>query len=133
MGQALFPPEGVGLTLTALAQRGVATVSLGGVQARVETSGEPAALVWPGPDPGRGLGIAFASEGASEARSWEGPWGLLRFLDGLRLRARDEGGSATFSTCGSKTRAYLELAFASPVNPAAARPLLAGLACPPAL
>lgn len=133
VGQALLAPGGVSLTLTALAQRGAATVSLGGVSARVETSGDPAVLTWPGPDPAAGLGIAFATEAAPEARAWEGPWGLLRFLDGLRLRARDGGQRYLLDVRLERTRAYMELAFASPENPAAARGLVAGLTCPPAL
>jgi type VI protein secretion system component VasK len=132
-GQALFPPEGVGLTLTALAQRGAGTVSLGGVPAQVETSGEPAALAWPGPEPEAGLAIAFATQSARESRTWEGAWGLLKFLDGLRLRARDGGRRYLIDVRLDTTRAYLELEFAGPANPAAARGLIAGLACPPAL
>ena len=133
VGQALFPPDGVGLTLTALAQRGAATVSLGGASARVETSGEPAALAWPGPEPAAGLAIAFATAATTESRTWDGPWGLLKFLDGLRLRARDGGQRYLLDVRLEETRAYLELAFAGPENPAAARGLVAGLACPPAL
>ena len=106
---------------------------LGGTAARVDTSGDPAALVWPGPHPEAGLAIAFATDGAPEERSWEGPWGLLRFLDGLRLRARDGGQRYLLDVRLATTRAYFELAFAEPENPAAARALIAGLTCPPAL
>ena len=133
VGDALFPEGGVGLTLTALAQRGAATVSLGGAVVPVVTSGEPGALAWPGPEPAQGLGVAFATESGVEREAWEGPWGLLRFLDGLRLRARDGGQRYLLDVRLDQTRAYLELAFARPANPAAARGLIAGLACPPAL
>ena len=68
-----------------------------------------------------------------ERKAWEGPWGLLRFLDGLRLRARDGGQRYLLDVRREETRAYLELAFARAANPAAARGLIAGLACPPAL
>jgi type VI protein secretion system component VasK len=133
VGDALFPADGVGLTLTALAQRGAATVSLGGAVVPVVTSGEPGVLGWPGPDPAQGFGVAFATGTDVERKAWEGPWGLLRFLDGLRLRARDGGQRYLLDVRLEKTRAYLELAFARPANPAAARGLIAGLACPPAL
>ena len=133
VGRTLFPPEGVDLTLTALAQRGAATVSLGGASARVETAGEPATLAWPGPDPAAGLGITFATGATPEQRSWEGAWGLLRFLDGLRLRARDGGQRYRLDVRLDKTRAYFELAFPTRENPAAARDLIAGLECPPSL
>ena len=65
-GRRSFRRTGVGLTLTALAQRGAATVSLGGASAPVETSGEPAALAWPGPEPAAGLAIAFATAATTE-------------------------------------------------------------------
>jgi type VI protein secretion system component VasK len=134
VGDALFPEGGtVGLTLTALAQRGAATVSLGGASVPVVTSGEPGTLAWPGPEPARGLAVAFASGSGSEQRAWEGPWGLLHFLDGLRLRARDGGQRYLLDVRLPQTRAYLELAFDRPANPATARGLIAGLACPPAL
>jgi type VI protein secretion system component VasK len=133
VGDALFPPEGVALTLTALAQRGAATVTLGGVPAPVTTTGEPAALAWPGPDPAQGLQVAFATAAGDEREAWPGPWGLLRFLDGLRLRARDGGQRFLLDVSLPTTRAYLQLAFDRPANPAAARALLAGLTCPPTL
>jgi type VI protein secretion system component VasK len=134
VGDALFPPDGpVALTLTALAQRGAATVSLGGTAVPVVTSGDPGALSWPGPEPARGLAVAFATDAGPETRDWAGPWGLLHFLDGLRLRARDDGQRFLLDVRLARTRAYLELAFARPANPAAARALIASLACPPAL
>jgi type VI protein secretion system component VasK len=133
VGDALFPPEGVALTLTALAQRGAATVSLGGVPVPVTTAGDPAALVWPGPAPAQGFQIAFATAAGDEREAWPGPWGLLRFLDGLRLRARDDGQRYLLDVSLPTSRAYLELAFNRAANPAAVRGPLADLACPPTL
>ena len=135
VGDALFPPEGGGvpLTLTALAQRGAASVSLGGDAAAVETTGEPAVLHWPGREPEAGLGVAFATEAAVERETWGGPWGLLHFLDGLRLRARDDGQRYLLDVRVNEARGYMEMRFDRPANPASARALIAGLACPPAL
>lgn len=130
VGPALFPDGGAPLTLEALAQRGAATVTIGGAAAPVVTSGAPAALNWPGPAPQDGFSIAFdgaAPQGAS------GPWGLLRYLDGLRLRPRDEGRRFLIDVRQPDARAYLQLSFATAANPVAARPLLRGLVCPAAL
>ena len=90
-------------------------------------------LAWPGPNPDQGLAIAFAGAGAGASQVWPGPWGLLRFLDGLHLRARDDGRRFLIDVRLADTRAYLDLAFARPSNPAAASRLMTGLACPPTL
>jgi type VI protein secretion system component VasK len=135
VGDALFPADGgpVRLTLTALAQRGAATVSLGGEAVPVTTSGEPAVLTWPGRDPDAGLEVAFAGAAGVAREAWPGPWGLLHFLDGLRLRARDDGQRYLLDVRLDQARGYMEMAFARPANPAAARGLIAGLACPDVL
>ena len=101
VGQALFPPDGVGLTLTALAQRGAATVSLGGASARVETSGEPAALAWPGPRAGGRPRDRLRHRGDHREPD------LGRALGASAVPRRPAGSapataaSATSSTCGS--------------------------------
>ncbi len=135
VGDAFFPADGapVDLTLAALAQRGAATVSLGDDPLPVTTSGEPARFTWPGERPEQGLEVAFASGDGVERRAWPGPWGLLHFLDGLRLRARDDGQRYLLDVRLDRARGYLEMAFSRPANPAAARRLVAGLSCPPAL
>jgi type VI protein secretion system component VasK len=134
VANALFPPEHpVELTLAALAQRGAATVSLGGASVPVVTSGEMEALRWPGPEPDRGFGIAFATDGPGEQKEWSGPWGLLRFLDELRVRARDGGRRYLLDVRLQRTRAYLELSFASALNPVSAQAGLRGLTCPASL
>ena len=134
VGAALFPADGqVALTLSALAQRGAATVTLGGVAAPIEASGAPSTLAWPGPSPDKGFAIDFAGAGAGARQAWGGPWGLLRFLDGLHLRARDDGRRFLADVRLADTRAYLELAFSRQANPAAVRRPMAELACPPSL
>jgi type VI protein secretion system component VasK len=98
------------------------------------TSGEPGRLSWPGPEPQAGFGIAFATGAGDEREAWPGAWGLMRFLDGLRLRARDDGRRYLLDVRLATTRAYLELVFERAANPAAARRLLVeGLTCPATL
>ena len=76
VGDALFPAGGsVDLTLAALAQRGVATVSLGGETAPIQATGEAGALAWPGPSPDRGFAIAFAGGGRRRAAGLGRPVG----------------------------------------------------------
>jgi type VI protein secretion system component VasK len=136
LGGALFPEVAVadtGLTFTALAQRGAATVSLGGARAPVTVTDAPAELYWPGPDPAQGFEIAFETGSGVERRAEPGPWGLLRFLDGLRLRPREDGRRYLIDARLGTTRAYLQLDFERAANPVTARPLMRGLACPPAL
>ncbi|MFO1209136.1 MAG: ImcF-related family protein [Amaricoccus sp.] len=134
VGDALFPPDGqTALTLSALAQRGTATVTLGGVQVPIEASGAPSTLSWPGPSPDQGLAIAFTGAGPGAEQAWRGPWGLLRFLGSLHLRARDDGRRFLVDVRLADTRAYLDLAFARPSNPAAARAAMTNLACPASL
>lgn len=132
IGDALFPADGpVPLTLAALAQRGSASVTLGGVEVQVATSGAPVALAWPGPRPDQGFAISVVGGGARQV--WAGPWGLLHFLDSLHLRARDDGRRFLVDVRLAGSRAYLELGFGRPSNPAAARTWMAGLSCPPSL
>ncbi len=129
-GAALFPDRGVSLTLSALAQRGRATLTVGGVAAAVTTADAATTLAWPGPAPDDGLRIALAREAATDTAAWPGPWGLLHFLDGLPLRSRDDGRRFLLDVRLPNTRVYMELAFPTPVNPATVQQLLRGLACP---
>lgn len=136
IGDALFPADGspVALTLTALAQpvgqRDPARVSLGGASVPIITSGDPGELAWPGPSPDQGFGVAFA---ADAERAWPGAWGLLKFLDERRIRARDGGQRYRFDVRVADSSVYLDLAFDRAANPVAVRGLLSGLACPPTL
>jgi type VI protein secretion system component VasK len=135
VGDALFPADGapVTLTMTALAQDGAATVSLGGEPVPVTTSGEPARFEWPGSAPEAGLEVAFAGGAGVERQAWPGAWGLLRFFDGLRLRARDGGQRYRLDVRVAGARVFMEMTFARPANPAAARGAIRGLACPAVL
>jgi type VI protein secretion system component VasK len=129
IGEAVFA-EGIAatpLTLRALAQRGAPTVSIGGNSAPVVTTGAAMTLDWPGPEPARGFEIAFDN---GERGGAAGPWGMLRFLDGLRLRPRLDGQRYLIDVRLSEARAYLQMDFEGPRNPVAVRPLLRGLACP---
>ena len=117
-------------TLETLAERDRARLTLGGAAADIDTAGAPATLAWPGPAPAEGIAIAFAG-GARAGQP--GPWGLLRLLDGLRLRERDGGRRYLIDLRLDAARAYLRVTFEGPSNPVSARPLLRGLACPAAL
>jgi type VI protein secretion system component VasK len=99
----------------------------------VTVSGAPVELNWPGPDPAQGFEIAFETGAGVERAAELGPWGLLRFLDGLRLRPREDGRRFLIDARLGTTRAYLQLDFERAANPVTARPLMRGLACPPAL
>lgn len=136
LGQALFQqgtPPNVPIVLEALAQRGAATVSIGGAHAPVVTSGEAVTLKWPGATPARGFEISFDNGIAVDKKGEAGPWGLLRFLDGSRLRPRDAGRRFLIDVRAKGARAYLQMSFAGPANPVSARSLMRGLTCPLAL
>lgn len=133
VGDGLFPPGGTTMTLAALAQRGAATVTLGGRAASVTTSSDSAALAWPGPDPAAGFAISFATGAGADDRAWPGPWGLLHMLDSVRLRMRDGGQRLLLDVRVAASRAFMEMSFDRPANPASVRGAAAGLACPDAL
>jgi type VI protein secretion system component VasK len=121
------------ITLAALAERGQALMAVGGLAAPVRATGEPATLLWPGPQPQAGAEVSF-TDGAAQARLTEpGAWGLMRLMDGTRLRPRDDGRRFLVDLRADAGRLFLEIDFDRTPNPLAARPLLAGLACPPAL
>ncbi|MHC2300728.1 type VI protein secretion system component VasK [Rhizobium mongolense] len=133
VGEALFQkgasPD-VPIVLEALAQRGAATVSIGGAHAPVITSGESVTLNWPGASPAQGFEISFDTGPAVEKKSARGPWGLLRFLDGSRLRPREAGRRFLIDVRAKGARAYLQMSFAGAANPVSVRSLMRGLACP---
>jgi type VI protein secretion system component VasK len=131
---AAAPTPRAELTLTALAQSGPASVSLGGAVAPLDARADvqPAALAWPGPEPARGFAIAFGAR-PEDRRTEEGPWGLLRFLDGLRLRSREDDRRFLVDVRLGSSRVYFDLGFAASANPVAARRLMRGLTCPATL
>ena len=124
---------GLDLTLATLAERGEAVFAIGGVGAPVRARGEPAILSWPGPEPGKGLEVAFR-DGTDSARILhQGSWGLLRLMDGLRLRLRDKGQRVLLDLRTASGRIFLEMGFDRPVNPVSARGSIRGFSCPAAL
>jgi type VI protein secretion system component VasK len=90
-------------------------------------------LHWPGPAPELGFEIAFDGGSGVERQSARGPWGLLHFLDGLRLRPRDGGKRFLIDIRLKSSRNYLQMTFDSAANPVSGRALMRGLSCPPSL
>jgi type VI protein secretion system component VasK len=133
---ALFTADGtIGdtLTLAALAERGKATMAIGGQGGAVEATGDVLTLGWPGPAPERGVEVSFQT-GAEVARIVQtGQWGLLRLLDPLRLRRRDDGRRILVDLRQGGARLFLEIGLDRPDNPLSRRDLLKGFACPPVL
>ena len=86
IGAGLFPAgqtagqPGLTLTLSALAERGRAFVSLSGAGGPVEAATDSLVLAWPGSQPQAGIEVTF-NAGNGEARLTQpGYWGLLRLL-----------------------------------------------------
>ena len=136
VSDALFGPAGqigLNMTLAALAERGETIFAIGGSGVPVRASGDPAMLNWPGPDPGKGLEVAFR-DGTDSARIvHEGHWGLMRLMDGLRLRLRDKGQRVLLDLRTASGRIFLEVGFDRAVNPVSARSAIRGFSCPAAL
>lgn len=135
IGGAFFGQAGIGapLELAALAERGEATMRLGGAGVPVRASGAAERLAWPGPDPDAGAEVAFR-QGAETSRVAEpGAWGLFRLLDRTPVRTRDEGARMLLDVRTDTGRLFMEMRFSEAVNPVSARRLLNGLVCPPVL
>ncbi|MGB3313735.1 MAG: ImcF-related family protein [Albidovulum sp.] len=130
---SLFTADGaIGdtLTLAALAERGKATMAIGGQGGAVEATGDALVLRWPGPAPERGVEVSFQT-GADQARLEQaGPWGLMRLLDPLRLRKRDDGQRILVDLRRGGARLFLEIGFERADNPLSRRDLMKGFACP---
>jgi type VI protein secretion system component VasK len=124
---------GLDLTLAALAERGETVFAIGGVGAPVRASGEPAMLSWPGPEPEKGLEVAFRDGTESARILHDGAWGLMRLMDGLRLRLRDKGERVLLDLRTASGRIFLEMGFDRPINPVSARSHIRGFSCPAAL
>ena len=135
IGGGLFPngQPGATLTLSALAERGRAFVSLGGAGGPVEATTDSLVLAWPGSRPEAGIEVTF-NAGDGEARlAQPGYWGLLRLLAPLRLRDRDGGKRFLVDLKADRSRLFLEIVFDRPQNPLALRKLMQGFTCPPVL
>ena len=135
IGTGLFGDGGpkVILTLSALAERGQAFVSLGGQGGPVEAASDSLVLTWPGADPLAGITVAFNSGTGETSLTQPGMWGLLRLLAPLRLRDRDNGTRFLVDLKADQSRLFLEIVADSPRNPIALRRLMQGLTCPPVL
>lgn len=132
INDALYGETGFGatFTITALAERGRAELSLGGQTAPVRANGAPGRLTWPGPAPQNGVALAFGDAAASATLSRAGPWGLMQLLDTMRLRPRNDGARFLIDMRDDNGRVFLEMTFQDPFNPIALRPLMDGLTCP---
>lgn len=136
VSQGLFGPGGAlshDLTLAALAERGQTMFAIGGAAQPVRATGAPATLNWPGPQPDIGIEVSFRDSADSARILHPGPWGLLRLMDGLRLRLRDDGARVLLDLRTESGRVFLEMAFSEPLNPVSVRSAMQGLTCPPSL
>lgn len=136
VAEGLYGPDGTlrhDLTLAALAERGQTMFAIGGRAEPVRATGAPAALSWPGPQPDAGVEVSFRDSADSARILHPGPWGLLRLMDGLRLRLRDDGARVLLDLRTESGRVFLEMAFQAALNPVSVRPALQGFACPPTL
>ncbi|WP_347265993.1 ImcF-related family protein [Paracoccus sp. (in: a-proteobacteria)] len=131
VGAGLAP--GAGISAAALAERGQATLMLGGQGGVLGASGAALALGWPGTQPAAGVEVSFATPAGSARLSQPGPWGLLRLLAPLRLRERDGGQRFLIDLRTGGARLFLELGFDRAANPLAVRRLADGLTCPQVL
>lgn len=136
VSQALFDPEGsynMPITLAALAERGNTVFALGGAGAPVRATGEPATLVWPGPDPSLGVEVSFRESADAARLTAPGFWGLLRLLDQFRLRFRDEGQRVLVDLRTDEGRVFVEMVFTAAANPVSGRAAFRDFSCPPQL
>ena len=117
------------LTFSALAERGAATIAIGGAGGPVETRSAPLSLAWPGPDPARGVEVSFRTPTGEARLSEAGPWGLLRLLGPLRLRERDGGRRFLVDLRTEGARLFVEIEVDRPANLLSRRMLLRDLSC----
>ncbi|WP_299425935.1 ImcF-related family protein [uncultured Shimia sp.] len=136
ISEALFDENGKlrqQVTLSALAELGQTLVAFGGEARPVRAQGEPVALVWPGPQPELGVEVSFRESADAARLQKPGPWGLLRLVDSVRLRLRDEGQRALLDLRTESGRVFLSLTFHDEINPVSARRAILEFPCPPAL
>lgn len=124
---------GTRFQIAALAEKGEATVHLGGTATSMRSTGGGTWLDWPGAAPRDGMEVAFREGGSSVRVTEPGLWGLLRLLDQTSMRRRDEGRRHLVDLRVSGGRLFFELAFDRPLNPVSARALLKDITCPPVL
>ena len=124
---------GADFALAALAERGEATIVIGGDGASVRATGESQRLAWPGPNPHLGAEVAFRQASGGVRVAETGAWGMLRLLDTAQIRRREQGRRHLIDFRTSGGRLFFEMAFDTQLNPVSAWPLVKGLACPPVL
>lgn len=131
----LFSEQGLGaeVTLATLAERGQATLRLGGQTASLRANANASRVRWPGPVPAQGMSLQFGAAPESAALTRPGTWGLMQVLDGLRARPRDDGQRFLIDMRDASGRIFVEATFDDPLNPIAVRPLMQDLTCPPQL
>ncbi len=124
---------GTDVKLVALAERGQATVIIGGAAVPVRASGDAATINWPGQSPDAGAEVTFRQGDQVARLVGEGAWGMFRVLDQARLRIRDEGRRMLVDLRSDGGRLFFEMEFPAPNNPVSVRTLMKGLTCPPVL
>jgi type VI protein secretion system component VasK len=136
ISEGLFTPDGTigaNMTLAALAERGKTFISIGGQGGPVEASTDSLRLAWPGAAADSGVEVSFQTPDGSAQLTERGPWGLLRLLDPIRLRERDEGRRFLVDIRSGGARIFLEIGFERPDNFLSRRNLLKGFSCPQVL
>ncbi len=124
---------GARLTLSALAERGKAFITVGGAGGAVETTADSLQIGWPGPEAERGVEVSFQTNDGAARMTEPGPWGLLRLLGPLRLREREDGRRVLIDLRSGGARLFLEIELDRADNPLSRRSLLNGFVCPQVL
>ncbi len=118
------------LSLSALAERGKAFIRIGGTGGPVDTRTDSLRVVWPGAEPSQGADVSFQTPEGEARMAQQGVWGLLRLLDPIRLRERDDGRRFLVDLRSADARLFLEIDFEHPQNILSERRLLRGFSCP---
>lgn len=121
------------LQLAALAERGQAFIMIGGREVSLRATSDPETIFWPGPEPETGVLVNFKVGNEAATLQKPGPWGLLRMLDEVHLRKRDEGRRFLVDLRASGGRVFVEMLFEKAANPVSGRALLQGFSCPATL
>lgn len=119
--------------IAALAERGEATLVIGGQAASLRASDARIRLAWPGPDPTLGAEVSFRQGADAERVIKSGLWGFFRLLDQTRIRHRENGQRHLVDLKTQGGRIFFEIVFDAPLNPVSARQIAKGLSCPPVL
>ena len=127
------PAFGARFKIAALAEKGEATVHLGGAMISMRSTGDGTTMEWPGAAPRDGMEVAFREGGSTVRITEPGLWGFLKLLDQTSIRRRDDGRRHLVDLRVSGGRLFFELKFDKPLNPVSAKPLLKDITCPPVL